>query len=195
MPAIPRVDRLKNLYTAAKQLNFAFRMEGFPSIPQHSGWARRAIPQLQRLTINFDMKNEASVGMRQFIEHELNNFARENPSVAIYVIPRRQAIPTARGEYANGRMVHMNLKGMMLNEVSRHINHLRTRSGEPVEKLKALQTAQVKSIQGEWSPLDSLDQEQNIFFMNLPQKQFNEPISTEVSATEYVQKHSVAAES
>ncbi|CAD5212298.1 unnamed protein product [Bursaphelenchus xylophilus] len=191
MPAIPRVDRLKNLYTAAKALNFGFRLEGFPSVPQHSGWARRAIPQLHRLTINFDLKNEASVGTRQFIEVELGNFARANPSVAIYVIPRRQTVPTVRGEYANGRTVHLNLKGMMLNEVSRHMNDLRCRSGEPIVKLKSLQTAQIKSVQGEWSPLDKLDVTQNIYHGNLPQPQFNEPLTTEISATEYVMRNSV----
>nr|CAD2208265.1 unnamed protein product [Meloidogyne enterolobii] len=53
MPAIPRVDRIKNIYSAAKALNFGFRLSAtnpqavlFDGISGH-------FPQLQRVTIRF----------------------------------------------------------------------------------------------------------------------------------------------
>jgi large subunit ribosomal protein L43 len=110
MPAIPRVDRLKTIFTAAKGLNFAFRMTGYPTAPQYNGWSGRAIPQLHRLTIRFCKKDIASSGVREFISKQLVEFARQNPATAVYVIPGRQCIPTFRGEYANGREVHINAK-------------------------------------------------------------------------------------
>lgn len=52
------------------------------------------------------------MGTRQFVEQDLKEFARLNPSVSVYALPARQTVPTVRGEYSNGRMVHVNLKGM-----------------------------------------------------------------------------------
>lgn len=73
-----------------------------------------------------------------------------------------------------------------LNQVSRHVNDLRSRSGEPIVKLSALQTAQVKSIQGQWTPLTHQNPLQNLSHASFPQPEFSDALSTEVSATEYV---------
>lgn len=110
MPARPHVDRLKTIYTAAKNLNFGFRLRGFPTAPSENGIAAYK-PQLHRLTIRFCKQNDASMGLRNFIEHSLPQFARENPQTVVYVLPIRNSIPTLRAEYANGRQVHINAKG------------------------------------------------------------------------------------
>lgn len=110
MPAIPRVDRLKTIFTAAKGLNFGFRLTGYPSAPQYNGFSGRAIPQLHRVTIRFCKKDASSAGIRQFIARELTEFAKQNPATAIYVIPIRYSTPTLRGEYANGREVQIHAK-------------------------------------------------------------------------------------
>jgi len=191
MPAIPRVDRLKTIYTAAKGLNFGFRLTGYPTAPQYNGWAGRAIPQLHRLTIRFCKQNEASAGVRQWIDKELLEFAKKNPSCAIYVIPGRQCVPTLRGEYANNRIVHVNAKGLILKQVCRHINDLRSRSGEPIVKFVSAQTAECKSMQGEWSPVLWQDSRQNAAYPNLPQPEFSTYRTGKMSATEYILAHSV----
>ena len=85
-------------------------MSGYPTAPQHNGFNGRAIPQLHRVTIRFCRKDHTSAGVRKFISDELIEFARRNPATAIYVMPGRQCIPTLRGEYANGRQVHINAK-------------------------------------------------------------------------------------
>lgn len=110
MPARPRVDRLKTVYTAARQLNFGFRLRGFPTAPEENGIATFK-PQLHRLTIRFCKQNDASMGLRNFIEHNLPQFARENPQTVVYVLPIRNATPSLRAEYSNGREVQINAKG------------------------------------------------------------------------------------
>lgn len=77
MPAIPHVDRLKTIFTAAKQLNFGFRLTGYPSAPQYNGWSGRAIPQLHRITIRFCRKDVTSAGVREFIDKKLVDFAKQ----------------------------------------------------------------------------------------------------------------------
>jgi len=186
MPAIPHVDRLKTIFTAAKGLNFGFRLTGYPTAPQYNGWNGRAIPQLHRLTIRFCKKDVTSAGIRQFISKELVEFAKQNPATAVYVIPGRQCIPTLRGEYANGREVHINAKHFTFEQACRHINDLRSRSGEPIVKFMSSQMPEVKSIQGQWNPLTWQDTKQNAAWPNLPQPEFSEFKSAKLSATDYV---------
>lgn len=111
MPARVRVDRLKTIYAAAKHLNFAFRNTDYPAAPFQNG-VSAYFPQIHRLTIQFCKQAEDSVGVRNFIEHSLVDFAKENPTCAIYVMPARQTTPTLRAEYANGRMVHVHAKNL-----------------------------------------------------------------------------------
>ncbi|KAI6198161.1 L51-S25-CI-B8 domain-containing protein [Aphelenchoides besseyi] len=191
MPAIPRVDRLKTIFSAAKQLNFGYQLTGFPTAPQWNGWNGRAIPQLHRLTIRFCRKDVTSAGVREFISTELEAFARQNPATAIYVLPARQCIPTFRGEYANGRMVHINAKHFTLDQVCRHLNDLRSRSGEPIVKFVSNQTAENKSIQGQWTPQTWQSTEQNVYWSELPQAKFSPHRTTEITATDYVLDKSV----
>lgn len=109
MPARPRVDRLKTIYSSAKHLNFGFRLSDYPTAPAFNGVSSFQ-PQLHRITFRFCKQSESSVGMRNFIERGLVQFAKENPTTVAYVVPGRQCIPTLRAEYANGRMVHINAK-------------------------------------------------------------------------------------
>jgi hypothetical protein len=126
MPAIPRVDRLKNIYTSAKALNFAFRLSATnPQAVQFNGVADYQTP-LHRITIyfcknsyvivilsnthklRFNLSNsEASAGMRNYIEHSLTKFATENPNCAIYVMPGQKCTPFLMAEYSNGRNIQI----------------------------------------------------------------------------------------
>uniref|UniRef100_A0A7E4W1I3 Large ribosomal subunit protein mL43 n=1 Tax=Panagrellus redivivus TaxID=6233 RepID=A0A7E4W1I3_PANRE len=184
MPARPRVDRLKTVYTAAKQLNFGFRLTGFPSAPNENGIASYK-PQLHRLTIRFCKQNEASSGLRNFIDTALKAFAAANPQTVVYVLPIRNATPTLRAEYSNGREVQINAKGFTLERAAIEINLLRTRSGEPIVKFESPQTAQVPSIQGQWNTLTWANPAQNA--VELPAPEFNVYRTPKLSATEYIQ--------
>ena len=41
--------------------------------------------------------------MREFIENDLVNFAKENPGVVVYVKPRRHRAPVVVGEYCKSK--------------------------------------------------------------------------------------------
>uniref|UniRef100_A0AC34QE94 Exoribonuclease phosphorolytic domain-containing protein n=1 Tax=Panagrolaimus sp. JU765 TaxID=591449 RepID=A0AC34QE94_9BILA len=124
------------------------------------------------------------MGLRNFIEHSLPQFARENPQTVVYVVPIRNATPTLRAEYSNGRQVHINAKGFTHEQAGKEINMLRTRSGEPIVKFESAQTAHCRSVQGEWSTLTWLDPKQNS--VDLPNKEFSVFKTADVSATEYL---------
>lgn len=96
----------------------------------------------------------------------------------------RNTTPTLRGEYGNGRMVHIHAKGFSEDIVAKHMNLLRTRCGSPVLEMESCQTAVKDSIQGIWNPLLNIDTEQNI--TNLPNEKFSKYRSYEMTATEYV---------
>ena len=70
MPSVPRVDRLKPIYTAAKALNFGWRFSDFLKIPAYNGISRYT-NQLHRITVRFCKQSESSVGVRNFIENQI----------------------------------------------------------------------------------------------------------------------------
>ncbi len=59
----------------------------------------RYVCQLKRITFKFCKSRHDSVGMRDFIEKDIVNFARENPSVVVYLKPRRHRSPLMVAEY------------------------------------------------------------------------------------------------
>ncbi|CAG9532017.1 unnamed protein product [Cercopithifilaria johnstoni] len=184
MPSKPRIDRIKICYTAAMHLNYGWRISGYPSTPFNNG-VTKYIPQLHRITVRFCRKNECSSGVRHFISSGLlSQFASQNPSVVVYVQPVRQNIPTLRAEYGNGRIIQIVLKNFDAEQVGRHLNLLRTRSGLPVVDLVSRQSAQIASVQGMWNPMLNISSELNI--SKLSEKKFSRHRTSVLSATEYV---------
>lgn len=75
-----------------------FLKSGFIRAPLQNGLGR-CINQLQRITIKFCKNHGGSRGMRDFIENQLVDFAKFNPSVVVYVKPRRHRSPVLVAEY------------------------------------------------------------------------------------------------
>lgn len=183
MPAQPRVDRLKIIYSAAKGLNFSWRLSDYPKTPLNNGVCSY-IPQLHRITLRFCKQNECSSGVRNFIEHMLPEFARNNPSITVYVLPIRNSTATMRAEYGNGRMTNVSLKNFTSEQVGQYMNLMRTRCGLPNVKLESRQSADVNSVQGQWNPLFNVNTEQNV--TQFPSKKFSQFRNVNQSATDYV---------
>ncbi|KAK6019555.1 hypothetical protein OSTOST_14805 [Ostertagia ostertagi] len=146
MPAVPRVDRIKTVYSAAKALNFAWRFTDFLKTPAYNG-VSRYVPQLHRITFRFCKQSEASVGVRNFIERRILELGARVPSVVVYTQPVRNTVPVIRAEYGNGRIVQLNAKNMSMEDVERDVNLLYSRSGLPVVKLESPQSAATPSVQ------------------------------------------------
>ncbi|VDN25758.1 unnamed protein product [Cylicostephanus goldi] len=137
-----------------------------------------------RITFRFCKQSEGSVGVRNFIENKLISLGQQNPSVVIYTQPVRNANPTIRAEYGNGRIVQLNAKNMSMADVERDVNLLYSRSGEPVVKLESRQSSPTPSIQGEWTPVTWLPPRMNK--AELPDPEFSKHKTCNVTATEYL---------
>ena len=71
------------------------------------------------------------------------------------------------------------------------MNDLRSRSGEPIVRMLSNQTASVRSVQGEWTPLTWLPSAQNAAWSQLPQPEFSPHRTAELSAQDYILLNSV----
>lgn len=92
MPSPNRVVYRKLLRLAAQQLTDGWRLKGTPQTPLQNG-VGRYVCQLKRATIRFDKVNQPSTGIRQWIQGDLINYAKANPSVAIYLQPVKDSMP------------------------------------------------------------------------------------------------------
>lgn len=59
----------------------------------------RYVCQLKRITFKFCKSRGDSGGVRDFIEGQAVDFARQNPSVMVYLKPRRHRAPLLVAEY------------------------------------------------------------------------------------------------
>ena len=78
----------------------------------------RFIPQLARLTLKFCKNDGSSAGVRQFIQQDVVQFAKQNPNCVLYLKPRRHRSPVMVAEYLNGETHWMSLNNMPLEDVS-----------------------------------------------------------------------------
>ncbi|KRY20565.1 39S ribosomal protein L43, mitochondrial [Trichinella patagoniensis] len=119
----------------------AWRLQGIPETILENGVGRFVLP-LQRLNLFFCKISDSSAGVRQFIKNDLIDFAQSNPSVVVYLEPKRFKAPVIVGEYLNGRRL----------EVKQWVNYLRSRSGFPIVHFSENQRTLCPSIQGYWNP-------------------------------------------
>ncbi|CAH1782888.1 unnamed protein product [Owenia fusiformis] len=138
----------------------------------------RHICQLQRLTLKFCKESGTSRGVRDFIENHLIDFTRSNPGIVVYLKPRRHRTPYLVGEYLNTESVYLNVHKNDQEEVCKWVEHLRTRSGEPIVRLRKKWFTNNPSIQGIWTPFTNKDTRWNI-------AQFPELVEDEHKAAEY----------
>ncbi|VDM56038.1 unnamed protein product [Angiostrongylus costaricensis] len=183
MPAVPRVDRIKTIYSAAKSLNFAWRFTDILRTPAYNG-VSRYMPQIHRITFRFCKQSESSVGVRNFIEQKLLDLAAQSPSVVVYTQPVRNTNPVIRAEYSNGRVVQLNAKNMTMEDVEKDVNLLYSRSGLPIVKLESRQSAAIPSVQGEWTPVTWLSPRVNT--ANFPDPELSRHKTPKVTATEHI---------
>lgn len=71
---------------------------GFVNAPLYQGIGRFVL-QCQRITIKFCKNHGSSLGVRDWIQYDAVNFARANPSVVLYLKPRRHRSPVVIAEY------------------------------------------------------------------------------------------------
>ncbi|KAG8229581.1 hypothetical protein J437_LFUL010173 [Ladona fulva] len=128
-----------------------FLPSGFPRAVLQNGLGRY-ICQLQRITIKFCKHHGASRGVRNFIENDLVDFARNHPGIVVYLKPRRHRSPVLSAEYLNGDKDYVCCHNFTVEEVRKWMSVLRTQqSGQTIRYRKMWHTDH-PSIQGVWSP-------------------------------------------
>ncbi|KRT80435.1 hypothetical protein AMK59_6986 [Oryctes borbonicus] len=159
-----------------------FLKSGFLKTPAQNG-VGRYICQLQRVVLKFCKNHGSSRGLRDFVEKELVNFARENPGTVVYLKPRRHRAPVIVAEYLNGDRQYINCYSYTCEEVTKWLNLLKTQTGtnEGI-RLRKLWHTDHPSIQGPWTPYTFRDPALNL--ANFPNEELGKPLHQTQSATE-----------
>ncbi|CAD5118351.1 DgyrCDS7061 [Dimorphilus gyrociliatus] len=144
--------------------------------------AGRYVCQLQRLTFKFCKSSGGSRGTRDYIEKHLIDFSRENPGTAVYIQPRRHHTARVVAEFLNGNTVVKNINCLNPDDIMKWLEHLRTRSGIEIVRLRKSQHTDSPSIQGVWTPWTNKDSSMNI--SDYTDKKLLEMKRDELTATE-----------
>ncbi|EDO49536.1 predicted protein [Nematostella vectensis] len=112
----------------------------------------RYVCQLQRLTLNYCRAGGSSRGIREYIDSEVLNFAKQNPEVAFYVRERNGKHPRIVAKYLNGNSKIIDVKNMQPSEISEWTRRLLGESGAKIEKIRKFWHTDNPSIQGTWDP-------------------------------------------
>lgn len=145
----------------------------------------RYVCQLQRLTIKFCKSFGASRGVRDFVEKDLVDFARNNPGVVVYLKPRRHRSPVLDAEYLNGEKDYINCHNFTREEVVKYTEYLKNKSGYPIVRLRKFWHTDTPSIQGVWTPFLHLDPEMNT--RTFPDPECSRAIVNQLTATDILQ--------
>lgn len=159
-----------------------FLKSGFPRAPLGLGIGRY-VCQLQRVTLKFCKTHGASKGMRDFLEHDLVDYASKNSGIVVYVKPRRHRTPVITAEYLNGEKQWMNVSNYSREDIVKWMELLRTQFHDGTKlRLRKLWHTEFPSIQGPWTPLTFKDPSYNL--VQFPNKEIGSAIKTEPTATE-----------
>nr|XP_012226076.1 PREDICTED: 39S ribosomal protein L43, mitochondrial [Linepithema humile] len=159
-----------------------FLKSGFPRAPFGLGIGRY-VCQLQRITLKFCKNHGTSRGVRNFIEHDLINYAKENPGIVVYVKPRRHRHPVIVGEYLNGGRQWMDVANYTREDIIKWMELLRTQIHDsPSLRLRKLWHTDFPSIQGPWTPFTFRNAILNL--AQFPNKELGAAIKLEPTATE-----------
>ncbi|CAH0383243.1 unnamed protein product [Bemisia tabaci] len=160
-----------------------FQQSGFVKAPFYNGF-NRYVCQLKRITLKFCKEYGGSRGLRDFIEQNLVDFARENPQVVVYVKPRRHRSPVLVAEYLDGHREWMSLHNFQRDECYRWIHNMLTASGDQSIRYRKLWHTENPSIQGVWNPFTNRDPALNI--ATFPLKDMRRPANMPPTATELI---------
>lgn len=138
-----------------------FMKSAFVKAPIQNGIGRY-VGQLQRITVKFCKEHSDSKGVRDFIENQVVDFAKQNPGIVVYLKPRRHRAPHVKLEYLNGETEILGAKCMAEQELRQWLEVARGSSGEPVARLRKMQHTDRPSIQGVWTPFTNAAPQNNL---------------------------------
>lgn len=117
----------------------------------HNG-VGRYICQLKRLTLIFSKDAQPSRGAREFIEENVVDFAKQNPSIVVYINPKPCRVPKLVGEYLNGSIREEEINSKTAEEIHQLIQKMASQSGLDIIRIRKPYHTDNPSIQGQWHP-------------------------------------------
>jgi large subunit ribosomal protein L43 len=159
-----------------------FLKSGFIRTPSQNG-VGRYVCQLQRVVLKFCKNNGSSRGMRDFIETELVDFAKNNPGIVVYLKPRRHRTAVISAEFLNGEKQWISCRNLTKEEITKWLTLLKTQSGNHQGmRLRKLIHTDHPSIQGPWTPYTFKDPAENV--VEYPNKELSKARVLHKTATE-----------
>lgn len=146
----------------------------------------RFIPQLMRLTIKFCKETPKSQGVREFIEQDIVQFAKENPHVALYLKPRRHRSPVVVAEYLNGERHWQSFHCYTREECREWLDVIRNASGKEFQVQQKYEYTDNPSIQGMWDSFTNADPK--IALAQFPNPELSLPRGQSMSATDILKQ-------
>lgn len=112
----------------------------------------RYVCQLKRISIIFSRKAQSSLGVREFIEEGVVDYAKQNPSTVVYVSPQSCRIPKIVAEYLNGNVREEIVTNKTSAQILELVTKLKNQSGLDIIRIRKPFHTDSPSIQGQWHP-------------------------------------------
>ncbi|XP_029953291.1 large ribosomal subunit protein mL43 [Salarias fasciatus] len=112
----------------------------------------RYVCQLKRVSIIFSKNAQSSLGIRDFIEEGVVDYAKKNPGTVVYVSPQPRRIPKIVAEYLNGNVREEIVTNKTSAQISELLTKLSNQSGLDIIRIRKPQHTDSPSIQGQWHP-------------------------------------------
>ncbi|XP_030256183.1 large ribosomal subunit protein mL43 [Sparus aurata] len=112
----------------------------------------RYVCQLKRISLIFSKKAQSSLGVREFIEEGVVDYAKKNPSTVVYVSPQASRIPKIVAEYLNGSVREEIITNKTSPQVLELLTKLTNQSGLDIIRIRKPFHTDSPSIQGQWHP-------------------------------------------
>lgn len=112
----------------------------------------RYVCQLKRISIIFSKKAQGSLGVREFIEEGVVDYARKNPSTVVYVSPQTCRIPKIVAEYLNGNIREEIITNKTAPQILELLTKMTNQSGLDIIRIRKPFHTDSPSIQGQWHP-------------------------------------------
>ncbi|XP_072229348.1 large ribosomal subunit protein mL43 [Leuresthes tenuis] len=112
----------------------------------------RYVCQLKRVSIIFSKKEQGSLGVRDFIEEGVVDYAKKNPGTVVYVSPQPCRVPKIVAEYLNGNVREEFITSKTSQQISEILTKLTNQSGLDIMRIRKPFHTDSPSIQGQWHP-------------------------------------------
>ncbi|KAJ7987528.1 hypothetical protein DPEC_G00327430 [Dallia pectoralis] len=112
----------------------------------------RYVCQLKRLSLVFSKKGQSSLGVREFLEEGVVDFAKNNPGTVVYVSPQERSVPKIVAEYLNGNVKEEAIPCKTSQQIAELITKLTNQSGLDIIRIRKPIHTDSPSIQGQWHP-------------------------------------------